>query len=393
MFGISYLMRISLILGCMFNVVVEGQGCGRPRCVRFTYDVTEGSEPAEPTFDNVDSTCGEQCDTPFECDNLQQCIQDQTVEACSSCIDAAIEVANSTASGNNECGDPETNEDGVPVAGSTCLSAFLATAFMRGKTCCNAPDNPLCFSSMATADVENKGKTLVKDIQVGNKVLTQGNQYKTVYTVDHMDPDKQVKFVQIYSTANAESPLEVTENHMVFVHGKASPVPASAIKVGDALQTANSDSPSIVTKISSVERKGIWNPITEDGTIAVDGIVASSYNVAFRANDEAEVEVSGVKVMSHHDLVHLLMTPYRAVCLGFSLSFCETKDEFNGYSQLGNDVLKFGQKQSEAVQDFMIFVLLQLAFLCKLLSLAMNPVVATGLILGSGAYYFFAKKN
>merc|ERR1712076_216758 len=95
------------------------------------------------------------------------------------------------------------------------------------------------------------------------------------------NPVKETNFVQIYSTGNDDSPLEITKSHMMFIHGKKNPMPASSVKVGDLMQMANGSS-STVTKISSVTREGIWNPITTDGTIVVDGIVTSTYNSVLR---------------------------------------------------------------------------------------------------------------
>jgi hypothetical protein len=408
--------RICFLVGCFLYAVVNCQAqaaCGAARCVSYNGDALESVDPDSSEFDgfeelqnifdesDIDQSCGASCVDPYTCENYEACFANRDADTCGSCIDAVIEYLNST-DATDECGQYSGCLSWNEIRNVKIMFAIYAQKFPNFEDpCCVEEDDDedddgegdLCFSSVATTDVENKGKTLVKDIKVGDRVLTRGNQYKPVYTVDHMDPNKWATFLQIYSTANAESPLELTESHMVFVHGKASPIPASAIKVGDALQTANSDSPSIVTKISSVERKGIWNPITADGTIWVDGIVASNYNVLFRANDDGDVEVAGAKVMSHHDFLHLLMTPYRAVCLGLSLSFCETKHEFNGYSQLGNHILQFFHQQSGAAQDTIIFVFVLIAFVFQLLSLAMNPLVAIGLFLGSGSYYFFAKKN
>jgi len=301
------------------------------------------------------------------------------------CSDPCTDVAS--------CADAVVNGDSCEGFDSVCTTAAYHLLLLQiddpgvlEQPCeCDVQDL-LCFSSEATADVENKGKTLVKDIEVGDKVLTGGKEYKPVYTIDHKDSNKWVDFVQIHSTGNVESPLELTASHMVFMHGKENPIPASAVKVGDALHTVGS--PSIVTKISHIERKGLWNPITADGTIVVDGIVTSTYNIPFRANDEAIIEVDGVKLMSHHDFLHLLMTPYRAMCLGLSLSFCETKHERNGYSKLGTQILQYFYKQSESTQDSMIFVALQIAFLLKLVSFALSPLVITGAVLGAGTYYY-----
>lgn len=382
------LIRICLTACCFLNIA-EAQ-CNVNRCVSVRVPTTNSSV-------EIISECGQECATAIEvCPQLEDCVLNEDTAACEACasstLDQIMEDGESLAS---ECGGGSYDDDTGDFLGAICLQTVPASALEVNLCCSNNDiiDEILdCFSATATADVEKKGKTLVKDIQVGDKVLTVENEYKTVYTVDHKDPSKKATFVQIHSTANAESPLEITERHMVFLHGEEKPIPASAVKVGDALQTVNSDSPSFVTKISFVERLGVWNPITVDGTVVVDGIVTSTYSMGFRANDEANVELAGSKVMSHHDFYHLLMTPYRAMCLGLSLSLCETNSKFNGYSQFGIYLSHIFEKQGAVVQDFIIFVGLQTLFAFKLFSLAMNPLAVTGVVLGAGTY-FYKKTN
>lgn len=242
-----------------------------------------------------------------------------------------------------------------------------------------------CFSSMATAVVESKGKTPLKDVQVGDKVLTGSGDFKTVYTVDHRELDEEEQFLQIYSS-DMETPLELTQSHMVFVTGKKNPIPASKIEVGDALQTVAGS--STVTKISSVTRNGFWNIITTDGTVVVDGITASTYSITF---GEEHITIGGFKIMSHHDFVHLAMAPYRSLCLGVSLTFCENKDGYNGYNKIGAPLLKFGREQNAVVQGFMIVGLL-IAF--SFFSFATSPIgVTTAFALAGGACYFLKNKK
>merc|ERR1712137_1078260 len=181
---------------------------------------------------------------------------------------------------------------------------------------------------------------------------------------------------------------------MVFIDGKKNPIPAFAVKVGDSMQTGDGAS-STVTKISSITREGLWNPITTDGTIVVDGIVTSTYSSVFEnddSNDKAnsfEVVVGGFNLLSHHEFLHLLIAPYRAMCLGLSLSFCESKHEFNTYSSIGNFILKIYHAQDKAVQDIMV---IGFVTLFKLFHLIMHPVaIIVGIL---GIYYsIFNGKN
>jgi len=330
---------------CYFGVAQEA-GCGQARCVDL-------SKP---------DTCGRRCNDP--CTSLTEC---------------AISVI------DNECDGLFESCVNAPTH-IVALSLVGAGVDSIDPCPCNPTDFLECFSSAATAEVEHTGKTLVKDIRVGDKVLTGSNNYKPVYTIDHKNPHKQTSFVQIYSKGN-DSPLEITNSHMVFVHGKKHPIRASAVKVGASLRTVNGS--SIVTDISYITREGLWNPITSDGTIVVDGIITSTYNVPFtNINDGAHVEVAGFSLMSHHDFLHLLSSPYRAICLGMSLSFCETKQEYNMYSSLGVSILKFHHQQEKLIQDMMLFIFL---VVFKLLNFVVNPVFLIGAI--PGVYFILASKK
>lgn len=152
----------------------------------------------------------------------------------------------------------------------------------------------LCFSSHATADVKGIGKVTMNQLKVGDQVLTSSGNYETVYAMAHRHASKSAEFIQIYSSLK-DDPLEMTEKHMIFLDGNPNPVPASAVKVGDQLKTL--DGPRYVTKISKVTRNGIFNPLTVDGTIVVNGIVTSVYSALLSNHDW--IEITGHKVMTH----------------------------------------------------------------------------------------------
>jgi hypothetical protein len=296
--------------------------------------------------------------------------------------DFAYSRCTTACAGDNNC---ESDEE--------CKSAneLRADAVVRGieynDPCCG--NDAFCFSSVASTNVLKKGKTLVKDLQIGDEVLTASGGYKQVYTVDHKHPEKASEFLQIYTSENdEESPLEITKSHFVFLHNKIDPVPAGQVQVGDALQVA-SEQPAVVTKISSVIRDGLWNPITEDGTIVVDGVVTSTYtalNLISNGNTHSTyLEVGGYKIMSIHDFIHLLMTPYRTMCVYTSASFCDAADdeEFSSYSKFGNQFLKVSKQLHPMIQN--IIALGAVLLFSVLYLIIMNPL-ATAILSVSYAY-------
>lgn len=144
---------------------------------------------------------------------------------------------------------------------------------------------------------------------MGDQILTGMNKYDTVYAFGHNNPTRTATFYQIYNE-ESENPLEITADHMVFLQDKENPVAASKVKVGDVLTSFTG--PSKVIKISTVERNGIYAPLTTGGSLLVDGVKTSSY-----------IAIGQKSLLSDHSLIHMTLSPYRMVCAGISQHFCK----------------------------------------------------------------------
>ena len=96
----------------------------------------------------------------------------------------------------------------------------------------------------------------------------------------------------------------------MFLDGKQYPIPASEVKVGDELKHLGSTMKMMklkVTKIDYVHRRGFFSPITEDGTLVVDGIVASSFSVHPEKSDLASFDKMGL--FHWHSLSQVTVSP------------------------------------------------------------------------------------
>jgi Hint module len=107
-----------------------------------------------------------------------------------------------------------------------------------------------CFSEVATVQVEGKGPVAMKDLQLGEKVLTASHDYEPVYAFGHRHLTQAAKFIQFNDA------LEITGAHLVFVEGKVNPVRADSVKVGDFLQGGE------VKSIKTIQRAGVYTPLT-----------------------------------------------------------------------------------------------------------------------------------
>jgi len=200
----------------------------------------------------------------------------------------------------------------------------------------SAGEQAVCFSAFTTAFVNGKGSTAMDLIEVGDEVLTGSGEFQVVYSLDHRDMDKSTKFLQI-AVGSDQTVLEITPKHMIFEEGKQHPVASGTISVGDKVATPNGYQP--VTSIRMVERKGVFNPLTADGTIVAGGVVASTFSVMLDENEM--IEISGHPVMSYQRFFTSLLKPYRFFCTTLSLELCRAESEKVLASKLASRVFFF----------------------------------------------------
>lgn len=280
--------------------------------------------------------------------------------------------------------------------------------------------NVTCFAPDAMTPVEFRGMVAMKDLQLGDRVLTASGDYQPVYSMFHSDKSKPTPYLQIHTTHSQNNtqvrPLELTPNHMLHVVGYDNPIPAWQVQRGDYLYVLEArsqdysgrESMSLATRqsqwkqsqvieIREIVRNGLYNPLTPDGTIIVDGIATSAYasflgtehiQLFRRASDAsiataAEVDDTdeGLKVISHQTFIHMLLSPYRAMCLYVPLPLCgtsnsstdggEDKEESEWYGRLGQKVLLIWLRQ-HVVAQAIIFLFLVTFF--GFLNMILNPL-------------------
>ncbi|CAB9527359.1 Desert hedgehog protein [Seminavis robusta] len=159
-------------------------------------------------------------------------------------------------------------------------------------------------------EVENKGPVAMKDLQVGDRVLANAKDgFEPVYAFGHREPTGEGTFLRFFTEKGNSAPLELTGEHLVFVHGKTNPVRADSIQVGEVLQGAVLTAK--VSKIGRVVRKGLYVPLTPSGTVVVDGMQASSY-ISLQKDSAEYIELrGGWQIMPFQDYVHLALSPFR----------------------------------------------------------------------------------
>ncbi|XP_062396372.1 desert hedgehog protein [Sardina pilchardus] len=146
-----------------------------------------------------------------------------------------------------------------------------------------------CFPGSATVTVEGGEQMPMFLLKPGDKVLSQTELGQTVFSrillFLHKDCESRSLFL-VLGTEDGQR-LTLTPNHLLFHssyyeadHSKYQACFASRVQKGDYLLIHGSGGrvrPSKVTSLTVEERTGIYAPLTEEGTLFVDGVLASSY--------------------------------------------------------------------------------------------------------------------
>jgi Hint module len=186
-----------------------------------------------------------------------------------------------------------------------------------------------CFSEVSTVLVQGKGPLAMKDLRVGDKILTANNEYLPVYAFGHYLPSKEAEFLQV-STGHGMV-LEMTGDHLVFLADEmGSAVRADSLQVGDVLRGHTDIIMHTITKIGTVQRTGLYAPLTESGTLVVDRIVVSNYVSLQTSQDTVQLQNGWNTGIPQHDYVHMGLAPLRLLCLGVSGRFCATDSYIEG---------------------------------------------------------------
>lgn len=183
-----------------------------------------------------------------------------------------------------------------------------------------------CFSESALVQVQNKGEVAMKDLELGDKVLTAKNTYEPVYSFGHRKREQEMLFYQIY-TQESSMPLEMTGNHMIMVvddKGSTQATRADHLQVGDRLWQVESQKQVTVSMVETATKKGLYMPLTPGGKIVVNGVLASNY-ISISDTAPGVVEHSQMFFpMNEQTLSHWWMAPIRMLCMGVSSSFCSS---------------------------------------------------------------------
>jgi len=213
------------------------------------------------------------------------------------------------------------------------------------------------------------------ELQVGDRVLTGDGTYSKVYAFSHKDASTKVTYLQILTESmNKKHPLEITGKHLLYVYDNRNSKKklefAQAVKVGDFLVSSRTENKSRVVSIRSIQRQGLYTPLTATGTIVVNGVVASVY-ASFGFLDAYLSE----QVL--HWLSHGGMAPYRLYCAVIGCQN-ETYDAQRGYSPWAGFLMDIQRILTSPVQSVLLKIVIVLVGTIPLLfSIVVGKILST----------------
>jgi hypothetical protein len=240
----------------------------------------------------------------------------------------------------------------------------------------------------------------MKDVKVGDRILTAANEFEPVYAFGHFQPYRKTQFLKI-ETDN-QNALEVTADHLLYREGNTNPVRSGSIQVGDRLLSFDSVQTSVQTvkRVSSTVKTGIYAPLTPSGNFLVNRVKVSSY-VSIQAprneNDTSEYAEfdRGVKFMPQHTGIHLLLAPFRTFC---HFQTCDTYNEYGMPPHIasGIQMLKWAEEQGQWLQVAMFIpaiVLFSVAFIFERVMFHTNGMELLAFLGFVGMMYVSSRKQ
>jgi hypothetical protein len=196
-----------------------------------------------------------------------------------------------------------------------------------------------CFSGDMQVTTADEGSITMKDLKIGDKVLTKANEFETVYSFGHRHETTKAIYLQIHTDDQSNDALELSADHMVFIQ-KNHAVPAASLKEGNTLLLPDGQLTTI-QRIQKVKRYGAYAPFTFSGSVVVNGIVASSFVALQEKSEYLRLSESVSTPLTLQWLAHVFEAPHR---LAYRLGLVKDEQYTNsGVSQWVDLPHKFGK--------------------------------------------------
>jgi len=183
-----------------------------------------------------------------------------------------------------------------------------------------------CFPASASVYVKGLGPVRIDEIQPGDMLLcgdagAGALLFSKFLGHLHLEATTSADYVSLEMNGGG-TVLAVSEEHLVFAasspEAPAMPMVARELRAGDWVNRVGCDGGLVRAQISEVSKAledGIYCPLTEFGTVVVNGTLCSCYADALRTVTRPWLQ----RVATTHQVSHGALMPLRLACrLGFS---------------------------------------------------------------------------
>ncbi|CAI5673008.1 sonic hedgehog protein [Oreochromis niloticus] len=165
-----------------------------------------------------------------------------------------------------------------------------------------------CFPGSSTVTLQDGTKKAVKDLRSGDRVMTADDDGNVIYTdfIMFIDRDSTLRRIFYVIETDSGQKITLTAAHLLFVspnsssetEKRMSAIFASQVQPGQKVFVFDAErsrlEPVTVKRIYTQSHEGSFAPVTAQGTIVVDQVLASCY-----------------AVIEDHDLAHWALAPVR----------------------------------------------------------------------------------
>lgn len=173
-----------------------------------------------------------------------------------------------------------------------------------------------CFSSDSSVLTETRGHVQMKDLQIGDRVLSKTVDGDPIFSEVYMFLDKKVNKPAIFIQIETEDHqlLKITDKHLIYASNTNDtknyvPVFAESIQVGHYVFVNDGEKEFLSSRVLSLKKVtsyGVYAPLTTEGSVVVDGVVTSCYGVI---NNEFIAHAAFSPVRALHWLLQYISLP------------------------------------------------------------------------------------
>lgn len=174
---------------------------------------------------------------------------------------------------SGKVGTEAATEPGTDSTKSTTTGATTTATSPVDRS--DSEDNSACFPGDATVLLESGRTARMDQLSIGDRVSVGRGQYSEVFMFTHKLPSVMDDFVSVRTVSGAS--LSLSPGHYLYADNRL--IAASALRIGASL-TLETGANDLVVSVTATRSRGLYNPQTLTGNIAVQGVLVSCYTTA-----------------------------------------------------------------------------------------------------------------